>query len=202
MLRPFDGVARQGGDSPPHWRSVVGGGEVGRVLGRPPAVNRGRRRRRLLSSWLAAVVAVLVVAAVGVPAWAIETPAGSKNFSAPRYVPNYFSNETGAFTGAVGARGVGPGTAPVYAAPRPASRSHYGYAAPHRTGRYRGHAAARRRYHHLVHGRMRAPRHFVHVAAHGRRQSLHARSAVAHHRAVRPRSRSSARIRHIARVGR
>lgn len=172
-------------------------------MGRLPAMKPGRPRRRIVPSWLVALAVGLVVGAAGLPAAAVETPVGSKNFTAPRSVPNYFTNESGALTGAAGARG-GQWRAPDYAASRAYPRSSYGYAAAtHRFVHHGGHLAARSRYRHLAHGRVGAHRHFVHLALRGRRrQALHARPAAAHHRAVHPQARPSTGTKRIARAGR
>ena len=69
-----------------------------------------------------ALSVALVLAGAGVPADAVEAPPGSKNFSPPGYVPNYFSNESGPFQGGANARNVQSETAPIVAAPGPRSR--------------------------------------------------------------------------------
>jgi hypothetical protein len=55
------------------------------------------------------------------PASAAEPPPGSKNFTSPRGIPDYFSNETAPFRGGVNARPGPPAAAPSpgYAAPAP-----------------------------------------------------------------------------------
>lgn len=192
-----------------HYAAAFGGG---RPLGKARGVMEARtsgppsmmRQGRLLSFLFVAVVAGLVVGAIGVPAWAVETPVGSKNFNAPSYAPNYFSNETGALGGAAGSRGAEPRAAPVYVAPRAYERPSYSYAAPsrragHYPGHYWRHAAAGRRYHSVTYRRGAARRHFVQDAARGRRQTARARPAAAHHRAVHPQARSGVRASHLAR---
>ena len=64
-----------------------------------------------------ALAVALAVAGAGVSADAVEAPPGSKNFSPPGYVPNYFSNESGPFQGGANARNVQSETAPIVAAP-------------------------------------------------------------------------------------
>jgi hypothetical protein len=171
-------------------------------MGRRRAINRSRRCRRIAASWLFALVFGVAVGGVGLSAGAVESPAGSKNFTAPRYVPNYFSNESGAFTGAIHRPGVQP-SAPVYAAPRAYPRPSYGYAAASRRAvDDRRYTSSRRRYHHLARGRLAARRHFIHVAARGHRHALHARPAANHRqRAVRFHASSAARTKRIARAG-
>jgi hypothetical protein len=156
--------------------------------------------RRLVPPWLLALAVGLLVSVVGLPAGAVQTPVGSKNFTPPSYVPNYFSNESGAFTGARGARQAPP----IYAAPRAYPRSAYRHtAATHRSGHYRRHTVSRRSYHYRARGRAVAHRHFVHVAARGGRPTaLHNRPANGHHRVVRPHARSTAGTKRIARAGR
>jgi hypothetical protein len=71
--------------------------------------------RRRLRRLLLAVGASLAVVVAALPVAAVETPPGSKNFTPPRNVPNYFSNESGPFNGGAGARTAQPGPVPVYA---------------------------------------------------------------------------------------
>lgn len=153
-----------------------------RTLG---GIRRGIRRsppcRALARPALALLIAIAAV--LTVPALAAD-PIGSKNFTAPHYVPNYFSNEAGSFNGGASAR-VAPGyPAPVYAAPaarspnrayayryyssRPTVRSRYRSA----RWRWRGHpqVASRRGYVHSVH---------VRSAGHGRLAAPHGRVASA-----------------------
>src|SRR5437588_13092673 len=63
-----------------------------------------------------ALSVALVLAMAGVPAVAVEAPPGSKNFSPPGYVPNYFSNESGPFRGGASAGSAPSETAPIVAA--------------------------------------------------------------------------------------
>jgi hypothetical protein len=96
------------------------------------------------------------------PAGAAEPPPGSKNFSSPRGVPDFFSNESGPFRGGANARAVSPGGIPAVAAP-----------VQHRGGENHGGAVAARR-----HGRS----HPTHVArGRGGYRSAH-RKAAAHGR--------------------
>ena len=102
-------------------------------------VHRGRRRLAV------AVCVALAAALAGTPVDAVEAPAGSRNFSPPSNVPNYYSNESGPFQGGANARTAQPGAGPAYAAPAPRSRI---AAASRRIGRHhaRGTATARGRY--------------------------------------------------------
>jgi hypothetical protein len=170
-------------------------------MGRRPAINGRWRCRRFAASSLFALAFGLAVGGIGLSAGAVEAPVGSKNFTAPRYVPNYFSNESGAFTGAIHRPGVQP-SAPVYAAPQANPRPSYGYATlSHRAAGDRRYSSSRRR-HHPGHSR-EAHRRYVHLAARGHRQALHVRPAAAqHHRAARPQAKSAAQTRRIARAAR
>ncbi len=71
-----------------------------------------RLRRKALALGVA-----LAIAAAGAPANAVDAPTGSKNFTPPGYVPNYFSNESGPFRGGAQARSAQPETGPIVAAP-------------------------------------------------------------------------------------
>jgi hypothetical protein len=109
----------------------------------------------------AACLAVALLAAAGLPAPAVEPPPGSKNFVAPGFVPNYFSNESGALRGSGGVRPAPPGVAAAaYAAPPPHPRP---LAAARRAGR---HAKAR-----LTKGKRAGSTVLVH---HRGRQAVHA----------------------------
>ena len=72
--------------------------------------------RRLRANAVALLVA-LAVAVAGAAADAVEAPPGSRNFSPPGFVPNYFSNESGPFQGGANARNTQSETAPIVAAP-------------------------------------------------------------------------------------
>jgi hypothetical protein len=78
---------------------------------------------RWLRSVALAVGVALTVAVTGLPAAAIDTPPGSKNFAPPRNVPNYFSNESGSFNGGAGARPLASGSVPAFAGPAPSRGS-------------------------------------------------------------------------------
>jgi len=122
---------------------------------------------------------LVATALCGGPALAGETANGSKNFSPPTTVPNYFSNEAGPMLGGTaesrrgelfpsqlaGAQGVRPAAtaaAPTPAAAAPAARQHIAMAEP------KGHLVR-------SHGRIVAH----HVAVHGhshRRVAAHGSS--------------------------
>jgi hypothetical protein len=92
---------------------------------------------------LALAFAVLLI---GSPAFAIDPPAGTKNFAVPPGVPNYFSNEVGAAPGSGGIVRSAPVPGQTVVVPVPSSRGsavvssrrggrHYAYA------RGRGHGS-------------------------------------------------------------
>jgi hypothetical protein len=60
-----------------------------------------------------------MAAAVLVPSAMAEPPSGSRNFSPPAAVPNYFSNEGGPVLGTPAARPPEPAPAPVAVVPTP-----------------------------------------------------------------------------------
>jgi hypothetical protein len=70
----------------------------------------GRLRR------LALAICVAYGAGIGAETLAAGPPFGSRNFTPPSHVPNYFSNESGPFRGGGG----GQTASPVVAAPGPA----------------------------------------------------------------------------------
>lgn len=82
-----------------------------------------RRRPQLLRALFAA--SLLLGALAGAPAGAIEPPPGTRNFTPPSSVPNYFSNEAAAFRG--GARAALPAADRFNIAPGPETA---GVAAP------------------------------------------------------------------------
>jgi hypothetical protein len=107
----------------------------------------------------------LALVLTGAPAHAIEAPPGSKNFTPPADVPNYFSNESGPFRGGAAAHAAQPGAVPVVAAPA----SHGGRA-----------VAARRtsRHHHPAHlAKAGGHTRLAHGQSGGYRQVAHAGSA-------------------------
>ena len=122
---------------------------------------------------------VLTVALIAGPALAADTGNGSKNFSAPTSVPNYFSNEAGPMLGPAAETRRGElyssqtaqapqGTATIAAAPS-RERQHIAMAEP-RGRLIRGRRGTPVVAHHVtVHGRT-----VTRVVAHG---SSHARSA-------------------------
>jgi hypothetical protein len=72
----------------------------------------GRLRRLALA--VSIVFAAGLVAETGA---ALEPPSGSRNFTAPNHVPNYFSNESGPFRGGGAGQTASPGAGPVAAVP-------------------------------------------------------------------------------------
>jgi hypothetical protein len=114
----------------------------------------GRLRRLTLT-----VCLVYGVGAVAETAVAVELPSGSRNFTAPSHVPNYFSNETAPFRGTSGGQTAAPGAGPVVAVPGPAgqvaasraARQHSVQAGRQRARLARGKAGQRG--HHVVRAR-------------------------------------------------
>ena len=102
----------------------------------------------------------LAIAVAGVPAGAVEAPPGSKNFTPPGDVPNYFSNESGPFQGGANARSTPSDTAPILAAP--ASRGRALAASRGNARRHAAHARGRTR---LAHGKAAAHRQLAHAGA-------------------------------------
>jgi hypothetical protein len=73
----------------------------------------GEQLRRLALAVCLAYGAGLSVEMAG----AVEPPSGSRNFTAPNHVPNYFSNETAPFRGTSGGQIASPGGGPVAVTP-------------------------------------------------------------------------------------
>lgn len=88
-------------------------------------------RRRLRCLTLLAAIALIAVFASG-PTGAAEPPLGTKNFSAPSYAPDYFSNESGPFhTVPRASFYAAPRYTPqLYSAPHDAAPAALRYAAP------------------------------------------------------------------------
>jgi len=128
--------------------------------------------RRLRPMGLAACVALVALA--GAPANAVEAPPGTKNFTPPGYVPNYFSNESGSFRGAPAAGAAQPGAIPVVAMPAPHRK---GVAVVHRRPRHRHQAVRHQAVRH--HARRAATAHGRFRAAQARTQA-HRRVLVVH----------------------
>jgi hypothetical protein len=98
----------------------------------------GRRLRRL-----ALAVCLAYGAGLGAEiAVAVEPPSGSRNFTAPTHVPNYFSNETAPFRGTSGGQTASPGGGPVVAAP---VQAQHGAVASNRRAREQSVHAGRQR---------------------------------------------------------
>jgi hypothetical protein len=111
-----------------------------------------------------AICVGLAIAVAGTPADAVEAPPGSRNFTPPSDVPNYFSNESGPFQGRATARNAQPEAVPVVAAPT----SHRGRAvASRRASRHHhpGHVAKAGGRTRLAHGRASGHRQVAHAGA-------------------------------------
>jgi hypothetical protein len=117
-----------------------------------------------------AVCLGVMAALPAAPGLAADTGNGSKNFTAPATVPNYFSNEAGPMIGGAAesqrgalypSQAAGSAAASVAEAPQRAIRQHLALAEPH--GRaIRGRSAPVVAHHVAVHGHATA-----YVAAHG-----------------------------------
>jgi hypothetical protein len=118
--------------------------------------------RRLRRKALALGVA-LAVAVAGAPANAVEAPSGSKNFTPPRDVPNYFSNESGPLRGGATARSTQSETGPIAAAP--ASRGRAVASARRNTRHHAARIAKARGRIRFVHGKASAHRQLAHAGA-------------------------------------
>jgi hypothetical protein len=156
------------------------------------ATDKAMSLARRLHGLALALGAALAVALAGAPADAVEAPPGSKNFTPPIDVPNYFSNESGPFQGGANTRNAPSDTAPVIAAP--ASRG--GAVAASRRDSRR-HAARGRGRTRLAHGKAAAHRQFAHAGAphRGRPSSsktAHAQVGPASGKAVAAKSRAAA----------
>jgi hypothetical protein len=139
-----------------------------------------------------ALAVALAAAVAGEPAAAVEAPPGSKNFSPPGYVPNYFSNESGPFQGGATVRDARPDTAPIVAAPAARGRV---LATSRRNGRY--YVARARGRARLAHGKAAAHRQLARAGAtHGVRASgagsAHAQVRTAAGKTVTAKSRAAA----------
>src|SRR5580700_6717453 len=103
----------------------------------------------------------LAAAVAGGPAAAVEAPPGSKNFTPPADVPNYFSNESGPFQGGANARNAQPGAAPIVAAPASRGRA---LTASRRNARHHAARIAKARGRtRLAHGKATAHRQLAHL---------------------------------------
>jgi len=126
------------------------------------------------------VIAVVLTAALGTgPALATDTGNGSKNFSVPSSVPNYFSNEAGPMLGPASETRRGE-LYPSQTAQVPQATAAVA-AAPYRERRHIAMAEPRGR---LIRGRRGAPIVAHHVAVHGRAVAR----VVAHGSSLRARS--------------
>ena len=107
----------------------------------------------------------LAAALAGAPADAVEAPPGSKNFTPPTGVPNYFSNESGPFhSGGATTRAAQPAEVPVAIAPAVhdgralASRRTPGRHHPAHLGKAGGHTR-------VAHGKESGHRQVAHASA-------------------------------------
>jgi len=124
----------------------------------------------------------LGVAVAGGPADAVEAPPGSKNFTPPPEVPNYFSNESGPFHSGAIARSAEPGAVPMVAAP--ASRDGHAVASRRAASRHHpAHLAKATGRTRLAHGKVSAHRQVAHAGA--ARRGHAAESKIAHAGATR-----------------
>lgn len=155
-----------------------------------------RSRPRRIGFFLG-LIAVLTAA----QARAADTGNGSKNFTAPRAVPNYFSNEAGPMLGPTSETQRGPlYMSQTYGAARGAAQT--AVAAP----RYRQHVAMAEPRGRLVRGRGRGGRVLVahHVIVHGRavtRVAAHG-SVREHHSYAAARTTHTTHAAHISSSGR
>ncbi len=142
------------------------------------------RRALAVCGWL--VVAMLVAVLAGAPAYAAEPPqTGTKNFTPPGYVPNYFSNESAPLRDRASVQTAPSPARPVAAGPVP--RSQQTTSSRHHRTRVAS-ARERHRRHHVA-GRRRAParRHVSHIRS-AHRGGAHATGTAradhqaAHHR--------------------
>jgi hypothetical protein len=145
---------------------------------------------RRLHGLALALGAALAIAVAGAPADAVEAPPGSKNFTPPADVPNYFSNESGPFQGGANARNAPSDTAPIVAAP--AARGGAVTAARRDARRHAARGRGRTR---LAHGKAAAPRQFAHAARGARvsaSKTAHAQARPASGKAIAAKSPAAA----------
>lgn len=149
------------------------------------------RRRSFSRSFCRGLRALALAAGVvfaagmtGAPAGAVEAPPGSKNFTPPGYVPDYFSNESRAVRGGATAGTARSGAGPAVAAPALTAPGRRVATAPRRHPRHHAGRPARARDRiKLARGKVSAHRHVVHPrrARHGtasaRRHLIHTQMA-------------------------
>ena len=115
---------------------------------------------------------LLAAAVAGGPVAAVAAPQGSKNFTPPADVPNYFSNESGPFQGGATARNAQSDTAPVAAAPAPRGRV---LTASRRNARHHAARLAKARGRtRLAHAKSSANRQFAHAGTASASKTVHA----------------------------
>jgi hypothetical protein len=126
--------------------------------------------RLALCGWV-----VLAALTAGAALDAVAAPPGTKNFTAPSNVPNYFSNEAGSFRGDATARAAQSGAPPSLAAPAPRRTV---AAASRRAGRHQvGRTAKARGHVRLARGKAGAHRQVVRTRHGGAVHATAVRSA-------------------------
>ena len=133
---------------------------------------------RRLPLWALALGLALAAAVAGGPAAVAAAPPGSKNFTPPADVPNYFSNESGPFQGGANARNGQSDSAPTAVAPAARGRT---LTASRRNPRHHAARLAKARGRaRLAHGKARLRRQFAHAGTASASKTAHAqiRSAI------------------------
>jgi hypothetical protein len=155
-------------------------------------------RRRLPLRALALGLA-LAAAVAGGPTAAVAAPPGSKNFTPPADVPNYFSNESGPFQGGANARNAQSDTAGNAAAPASPGRA---LTASRRTARHHAARLAKARGRtRLAHVKASAHRQFAHAGTASASKTVHAQVRSVGGKAVAAKSRAaSSKNKRIARA--
>jgi hypothetical protein len=138
------------------------------------------RRRRLPLRALALGLALAALVAGGRAAAVAAAPAGSKNFTPPSDVPNYFSNESGPFQGGANARDGQSDTAAIAAAS--ASRGRAVTLSRRNPRHHAARLAKARGRTRLAHAKAGAHRHFAHAGTASAARTVRAqvRSAIGH----------------------
>lgn len=149
---------------------------------------RGRAAALALS--LCLPILCLLDAVAGRPAHAVEPPPGSRNFTPPGSVPNYFSNESAPFQGGAGARAATPPAGDQFNAGQPAADT---AAAPRRRTARAAAAPRGRQLGKLAHGKALSSRQAGSAARAGK--------TVAARTAAKPASRQSAGSKQVAAAG-
>jgi len=141
----------------------------------------------------------LAAAVAGIPAAAAAAPPGSKNFTPPADVPNYFSNESGPFQGGANARNTQSDTSAIGALPASPGRA---LTLSRRTARHHAaHLAKARGRTRLAHAKAGAHRQFAHARTASGSRTVHAQVRSAISKAVAAKSHaSSSKNKRIARA--